>query len=304
MDLEDANFHFSVNRLTLVFLWISLICLLLSLSIFLSFPSIKCLRITVHSHMFASLALNNISWILWYNLVLFQPDVWSRNSVWCRGLHLVTTYLMMSTYSWMLCEATFLRMILVNTFVDEERYAKTLFFIGWLLPVMVILPYMLYRLNYENEKCWMDLGSSVFFLAVPVILIFAINITFLCNVIRILQSKLQFQSSFTGSSRGPLISALKSTKAVFILIPIFGQQFLLLPVRPSKGSPLEYLYQIVSCLSTSTQGIAVSILLCFSNHEIITKLRRSAAGLKDQIELRMSRKVNMKDLETKYFQPL
>ena len=28
-----------------------------------------------------------------------------------------------------------------------------------------------------------------------------------------------------------------------MLIPIFGLQFLLLPVRPSKGSSMEYLYQ-------------------------------------------------------------
>ena len=293
LDLDDANFHFSVNKMRLVFLWISLICLLLSIIIFLSYPSLKCLRITIHSNMFGSLALNNTFWILWYNVVLFQPEVWSQNSVWCRALHVLTTFLMMSTYSWMLCEATFLRMILVNTFLDEKRYSKSLFLVGWLLPALVLLPYILYRINYENEKCWMDTeGSSIFFLAVPVILVFALNSYFLCNVIKILQSKLQFQSNFRGSSRGPLIAMQKSARAVFILIPIFGLQFLLLPIRPGKGSSLEYPYQVVSSLSTSTQGITVSLLLCFSNHEIITNIKRSFTRYKDQLKLMITRKVN------------
>ena len=41
--------------------------------------------------------------------VLFQPWVWSENSVWCRALHSLTTALMVSTYFWMLCEGTYLR---------------------------------------------------------------------------------------------------------------------------------------------------------------------------------------------------
>ena len=126
-------------------------------------------------------------------------------------------------------------------------------------------------------------------------MIFTLNIFFLCNVIKILQSKLQFQSTFTGPSRGPLIALLKTAKAVFILIPIFGLQFLLLPVRPSKGSSLEYPYQVVSSLSTSTQGIAVSLLLCFSNQEIITNIKRSFSRYKDQLQLIISRKVNIRE---------
>lgn len=34
---------------------------------------------------------------------------------WCRLLHIVTTYLMLTTYSWMLCEGTYLKVILVGS---------------------------------------------------------------------------------------------------------------------------------------------------------------------------------------------
>ena len=58
-------------------------------------------------------------------------------------------------------------------------------------------------------------------------------------------------------------------------MPIFGLHFILLPVRPEKGSSLEYAYDILSSVSTSTQGLAVSILLCFTNHEVISKVKRT-----------------------------
>ena len=65
MDLKDVKFHYSVNMMTLVFLILSLVSLLLSLAIFILFKSLRCTRNSVHTHMFISLALNNISWIIW-----------------------------------------------------------------------------------------------------------------------------------------------------------------------------------------------------------------------------------------------
>ena len=217
-----------------------------------------------------------------YYLVLFNPDVWSSNAVWCRGLNILTTYFMMTTYCWMLAEGAFLRMILVKTFIEEEMLLVMLCILGWILPIFIILPYIFYRLQYENELCWMDPGHSVIFLAVPAIIVFVLNIYFLCNVIQVLKSKLQFETVYNSAARGgsgtstgsTTAITLKSARAVIILIPIFGLHFLLLPIRPGRGSPFEYGYEVISSLSTSTQGLAVSLLLCFSNSEILTKLKK------------------------------
>ena len=46
-----------------------------------------------------------------------------------------------------------------------------------------------------------------------------------------------------------------------------------------QGASLEYAYEILSSLSTATQGLAVSVLLCFSNHEVVAKLRQSARNM-------------------------
>ena len=141
--------------------------------------------------------------------------------------------------------------MLVDSFIILDRYVNMLICLGWVGPLIVLLPYIVYRINYENEKCWMDPGwsyfvfwpnlvfwcilysSSVFFLATPVLAVITLNVFFLCQVITILKSKLETESNQLESS---FPVTVKSTKAVLLLIPIFGLQFLLLPIRPSKGS--------------------------------------------------------------------
>ena len=144
--------------------------------------------------------------------------------------------------------------------------------------------------------------SSIIFLAVPVVVVIAVNVFFLCQVIMILRSKLERDSHQPGCPSVQI--SFQSTRAVFILIPIFGLQFLLLPIRPSKGytcsnlkcfitfgllgSPLEYFYEIISSLSTSSQGITVSILLCFSNKKIISQIKQTCSLLKLRLRQRIS----------------
>ena len=258
--------------MTIIGLSVSLVALLFSLFIFFSFKSLKCARITVHMNMFSSMTLNNISWLMWYRLVLLNPESLNKNQVWCRVLHVFTTYFMLTTYFWMLCEGIFLRMFLVNTIIRfEDSFVWFLAIIGWIFPCLSLIPYVWFRTHYENELCWMDPGRSIIFLAVPAISAITINIFCLCNVIKVIQKKFIFEQKFTRNK--PDIS-LKSARAVLILIPIFGVHFLLFPMRPEPGSNLEYVYEVFSCISTSTQGLSVSFLLCFCNNDISSKMKR------------------------------
>ena len=45
----------------------------------------------------------------------------------------------------------------------------------------------------------------------------------------------------------------KATRATLILIPLLGLQYLLFPVRPESGSPLEHVYHIAIALLVSLQ---------------------------------------------------
>ena len=208
--------------------------------ILILFPALRCSRNTIHINMFSSMTFNNSSWLLWYFFVLFNPSVWSQNPVWCRVLHVVTTYFMLSTYFWMLCEGAFLRMIAVKTFIKEEFWVSLLMALGWLVPAFVLIPYVVYRQKYENDLCWMDHGHSMVFLAFPVISVIIINIFFLVSVVHVLRRKFRFQNNFNRNND----VTFKSAKAVLILIPIFGLHFLLMPMRPETGSTLEYVYEV------------------------------------------------------------
>ena len=269
LDLVDMSFRSTVNLITVIGLSVSLLFLLISLLVLLACPALRCTRNTIHMNLFLSMAVNNIAWLLWYYFVLFSPGVWSQNSVWCRVLQVFTTYFMLSTYFWMLCEGTFLRLIAVRTFIKEEFWLSCLLVLGWLVPAGAIVPYVVYRYYYENELCWMDPGQSIIFLAVPVITVIIINIFFLGSVVRVLRHQLRFGNNF--NRRNDV--NFKSARAVLILIPIFGLHFLLMPMRPEPGSTLEYVYEVVSSVTTSSQGMAVSFLLCFFNNEVVQQIK-------------------------------
>ena len=74
--------------------------------------------------------------------------------LWCRVLEVTKTYFMISTYSWMLCEGTYLQLLLMNTWGVKRWQLWCLIASGWGLPILVITPYSVFRSmsTTENEK--------------------------------------------------------------------------------------------------------------------------------------------------------
>ena len=216
-----------------------------------------------------------------------EPDVFVNNGVWCRILHTVNTYLLLSTYCWMLCEAVFLIMILLKTVLEEESLLKRLSLFGWGAPIMMMVPYVKYRLEYEDTNCWMQKGTSDIFLYIPVLIIILLNLITLAIVVKIIKSSTTFQqhhrqrSSANSDPRSPsgseaprLTPGLRqASRAVLMLTPVFGLHLLLLPVSPDPDSAWEKVHAVISALSTSTQGTVVSCILCFANKEVMAKLK-------------------------------
>jgi calcitonin receptor-like len=273
VDYEGLKFRSVINNLSLVGLSTSLFCLLLSLIVFYAFASLSCGRVTMHKNLFLSLSLSSVSWLFWFNFVLFDIAVWSSNVVWCRILHVVTTYCTLTTYFWMLCEGTYLHLVLVNTLMLDRCRVKLLLMVGWVAPIFVIVPYAVYRQKYENSHCWMDMGNSNWILGVPVLLVMILNIVFLSHVILLLRSKVTacpVESKDESSTR----ATMKQARAAMFLVPILGLYFVLLPIRPGPGSQLEYFYDIFSSISSAFQGTFVSLLLCFTNGEVLHQIKQ------------------------------
>ena len=136
-----------------------------------------------------------------------------------------------------------------------------------------IIPYIVYRHLYEDDRCWMDIGDSNWFLGVPVIIVILLNIIFLANVIYILRSKLNSVINHSRSERAQE-ATMKQARATLFLVPILGVNYLFVPIRPAEGSHLEGSYDVLVAVFSAFQGAFVSLLLCFNNSEVVAVIRR------------------------------
>ncbi|CAB3227389.1 unnamed protein product [Arctia plantaginis] len=255
---------------------ISLVALLLSLFILLYFKNLRCARITVHMNLFASFAANNALWLVWYGLVVPSPDTLRDSPVWCCALNTILQYAMLTTYTWMLCEGLYLHTVLVSAFVSERRLLRALLLLGWGLPVTSAAIYAGRRGAAGDTICWSDEGQPRPELIVLACGALLLNVAFLCNIVRVLCTKLRAGGSVGGAGGPPRPSAtaLHALRATCLLAPLLGLQYLLMLIRPEPTERWWLAYEYVSALTTSLQGLCVAVLYCFCNGEVLAQLRR------------------------------
>ncbi|XP_059055218.1 calcitonin receptor-like [Achroia grisella] len=267
VDFEDLSFRNIINNIYIGGYSISVAALLLSIIIFVYFRSLQCTRIRIHIHLFISFALNNILWIVWYKAVVNRVSVVQNNEIWCQILHIITNYFMVTSYIWMFCEGLHLHIALVVVFVKDDVAMRWFVAMGWGLPLIIIMIYSFIRYHtYEDtERCWMDQSDAFWIIIVPVLMSLVASFVFLVNVVRVLLTKLH-----PAPNQHASLAARKATRAALILIPLFGLHFVLIPLRPPSGTQGEIIYQVISALLTSLQGLCVAILFCFTNHDVMT----------------------------------
>ncbi|KAK3103566.1 hypothetical protein FSP39_020202, partial [Pinctada imbricata] len=109
---------------------VSLVLLLISLIIFSIFRQLKCTRVSMHKHLFASYIVNAVLWIPYYT-TLMDVQIVERNPVWCRVLHVITQYATICNYAWMFCEGLYLHSIIAFAFTNQKRLLIICCVIGW-----------------------------------------------------------------------------------------------------------------------------------------------------------------------------
>ncbi|KAK6620445.1 hypothetical protein RUM44_006846 [Polyplax serrata] len=275
VDQDDLSVRITINQIYEIGYLISLIALLASLAIYTYFKSLRCCRTTLHIHLFVSFAFNNALWLIWYRFILEDPLVIKENGVACRIFHVVLHYFLMTNYCWMLCEGLYLHTLLVNAFLSEDRLVKWLYVLGWAIPAMAIILYSILRANGEGEEithCWMNETKYTNVLVVPVFISMVLNLVFLCNIVRVLMTKLR-AGPHVGSQR-PSRTLLQALRATLLLVPLLGLHYLVTPFRPEKGHAWEFFYEVLSAITASLQGLCVATLFCFCNGEVISQIKR------------------------------
>uniref|UniRef100_A0A336MGY9 CSON015149 protein n=1 Tax=Culicoides sonorensis TaxID=179676 RepID=A0A336MGY9_CULSO len=238
--------------------------------------SLKCARITLHINLFVSFAANNSLWLIWYTAVLNDTEVLSHNGPFCRLLHIILHYFLLTNYSWMLCEGFYLHTVLVSAFISEKKLVKWLIVTGWAMPAVMINIYAILRHfcgNVEDTiQCWMDESAYTNVLVAPVCISMLLNLLFLCNIVRVVLLKLKAPAGNSGAP--PSRTILQAFRATLLLVPLLGLQYMLTPFRPPPGSAYERTYETMSAFTASFQGLCVATLFCFLNGEVLAQIKR------------------------------
>ncbi|XP_048754810.1 calcitonin receptor-like [Ostrea edulis] len=248
---------------------VSLILLVCSLIIFFKFRQLRCDRITVHKNLFISYVMTGLLNTGYLSVVAFDDSILIENPVWCQALHVITQYAVVSNFAWMFCEGLYLHTLMINTFISGNVVITVCFIIGWFVPLGLTAVYTSIRaiLSIDTQFCWLYESSLQWILFAPVVLSMLINVLFVINVVRLLVTKLR-QRPEIGQTR-------KAVRAMAILIPLLGLQFLVFVKRPNdKDSTLYDVYTYTVAIVISLQGSFVSIIYCFCNGEVLVLLRR------------------------------
>ncbi|OQR67463.1 calcitonin receptor-like [Tropilaelaps mercedesae] len=257
---------------------ISLIALSFSLAIFFYFRSaLHCVRITIHKNLFASFIINNLCWLAWY-IEASKETFLVDNSLTCQLLHVITHYFLLSNYFWMFNEGLYLYTVLVFSFVSEKKLIYYFYLIGWVLPAVIIIAYALPRAldPTASGSCWTDASTVyTFVLSIPITLSIVVNFVFLINIVRLLWSKLKAPGQTSTSQQANESSVpIRAIRATLILLPLLGLHYIFTPFRPGFNSSFYEAYEIYSAVTTSFQGLAVAILFCLCNQEVVAQVRR------------------------------
>ncbi|CRL04308.1 CLUMA_CG017405, isoform C [Clunio marinus] len=279
IDFGDYQLRRHVNLIYVTGYTISLIAILLSISIFCYFRSLKCARITLHMNLFASFAANNFLWLIWYHVIL-DTNILNGKDQWpCVMLHLILHYFLLTNYAWMLCEGFYLHTVLVSAFISEQKLVRWLIALGWSAPAVFLIFYGILRgyvsTDEDRTMCWMNESPYTNVLVAPVCLSMLLNLLFLCNIVRVVLLKLKAPASMSnGPGSGPSRNILQAFRATLLLVPLLGLQYILTPFRPGKDHPYEATYEIISAFTASFQGLCVATLFCFCNGEVMAQVKR------------------------------
>lgn len=102
------------------------------------------------------------------------------------------------------------------------------------------------------HRCWINESPYTNVLIVLVCLSMALNLIFLCNIVRVLLVKLRAGPSHLSNSR-PSRNLLQALRATLLLLPLLGLHYLLTPFRPPKDHPWERIYEVTSAITASFQ---------------------------------------------------
>lgn len=260
---------------------ISIVALLPAIIIFFVYKQLHVHRITMHKNLFISLMVNGVVFIVFKKLAILNElekgatetsSIVRDSTAGCKFLFILTKYTRATNYLWMLCEGFYLHKLIVAAFA-EQRNLRLYYLIGWGFPIIPVTAYSIIRAtNSEyNERCWTyPIEQYEWIVNGPNLASLILNLIFLCNIIRVLLTKLGATNSNEPNQYR------KAVRATLLLVPLFGLHFIFTIVKPQSG-PCKWLevYHYFNYLLDGLQGLVVALTFCYFNREVIELVKRS-----------------------------
>lgn len=250
----------------------SLISLITAVIIFTCFRKFHCTRNYIHINLFVSFILR-ASAVFIKDTVLFSDETQDHclmSTVLCKSAVTFFQFCILTNYFWLLVEGLYLQTLLALTFVSQRKYFWWYILIGWGVPSVVLVVWVLTRQFYDNRGCWDDTDNMNIWWIIkgPITASLFANIIIFLNVIRILVQKLK-SPGVGGNDTGHFMRLAKST---LFLIPLFGMHYTLFAFLPENTGEIIRFY--IELGLGSFQGFVVALLYCFLNGEVQAELKR------------------------------
>ncbi|CAL1538254.1 unnamed protein product [Lymnaea stagnalis] len=253
---------------------ITTVALLISLTIFIYFKSLRCLRNSIHCNFMAALLFTNLKWIsLRLNKVASLPKGM------CQAVVTLSTYFHIAIFFWMFVEGLYLFTIILWAFSAQKIRLWYYLIIGW--GKSTVNKSFTRSQNSSlalSSRCWLPeekYDSIDYIYKGPIIAVLLINVFFITVIIWVLVTKLK--ASNTLETR----QYRKALKAIVVLFPLLGVTYILFIQTPYHSTEVKFVLEHVNALLQSLQGLFVAIFYCFLNGEVQSVIRQKINAIQE-----------------------
>nr|WNS50025.1 adhesion G protein-coupled receptor L3-like protein [Halisarca dujardinii] len=264
---------------------ISLVCLLLSIVFFLSLRKelIKRLHNFVHLNLCIALSLG---------LIVYIAGVEHAKTIQgaCVFVSVLLHYFFLAAFSWMLCEAVMIYILLVKVFgANERKWIYMYLGLGWGIPVPIVVvsvairhkEYFIRDATETIFACWLPTKGGVIAAFIgPMLAILLINAVLLTlSLVSLAKSKCGRSKEVKMEDKESLQTAWQLTKATLILLPLMGFTWIigLLAVGPGQDA-----VAIVFILLNTLQGVFIFILHVVRHEKVWSKIKSRLPSIRSE----------------------
>ncbi|XP_069770820.1 vasoactive intestinal polypeptide receptor 2 isoform X2 [Narcine bancroftii] len=274
---KKANFYVLVKAIYTLGYGASLVALTTGSALLCLFRKLHCTRNYIHLNLFLSFILRAIFVLLKDEMLYSQHSSGHCNEaalVGCKAIMIFFHFFIIANFYWLLVEGLYLHTLLM-VFFSENKYFVLYLLIGWGIPTLFTIIWVLMRFYLADNECWDTNEHKVAWWIVKGPILTSIILSFLLfiSIVRILMQKLRLPE-VSSKDQSQYKRLAKST---LFLIPLLGVHYILFALFPDNVSE-QYKIIFELCLG-SFQGFIVAVLYCFLNNEVQVELKRKWRSL-------------------------